>query len=58
MCLRGYDYSRPGIYFITIVVQNRLHMFGNVINGKMVLNHDNQRIYSWCEKTPMETIRW
>ncbi|MCD6400671.1 MAG: hypothetical protein J7L73_01965 [Anaerolineales bacterium] len=36
--LKGYDYSQPGAYFITIVTQNREFLFGDVINGKMVLN--------------------
>jgi REP element-mobilizing transposase RayT len=36
--LRGYDYSQPGRYFITICSKHRAHLFGDVINGKMVLN--------------------
>ncbi|MEO9887813.1 MAG: transposase [Balneola sp.] len=38
MRLQGYDYSRPGFYFITICVQNMKHIFGDVIDGKMHLN--------------------
>ncbi|MGM0377476.1 MAG: transposase [Bacteroidota bacterium] len=36
--LQGYDYSSPGEYFITICTQNRESLFGDVINGEMVLN--------------------
>ncbi len=36
--LQGYDYSRPGFYFITICVQNMKHIFGDVHDGKMYLN--------------------
>lgn len=36
--LKGHDYSRPGAYFITICTQDRLHLFGEVKNGKMILN--------------------
>ncbi len=36
--LREYDYSQPGAYFITICTQNRTCLFGNVVDGKMVLN--------------------
>jgi len=36
--LQSYDYSRKGIYFITICTKNSEDMFGNVIDGKMVLN--------------------
>lgn len=36
--LKGFDYSRPGEYFVTICTQNRICLFGDVINGTMVLN--------------------
>ena len=36
--LKGYDYSQPGGYFVTIVTQNRLCLFGEVVGEKMHLN--------------------
>ncbi len=36
--LKGYDYTLPGYYFITICTQNRIHRFGKIIDGKMQLN--------------------
>ena len=36
--LKGYDYSQAGLYFITICVKNRQCLFGNIANGKMILN--------------------
>ena len=36
--LPGYDYSRPGAYFVTIVAQDRLCLFGEVVDGEMRLN--------------------
>jgi REP element-mobilizing transposase RayT len=36
--LQGYDYSRAGAYYITIVVQGRGHLFGEVVNWEMKLN--------------------
>ncbi len=36
--LKGYDYSQAGLYFITICVQNRECLFGEIINGEMFLN--------------------
>ena len=36
--LKGYDYSQPGAYFITIVTQNRACLFGAVMDGEMRLN--------------------
>ncbi len=36
--LKGYDYSQPGFYFITICTKNRAHVFGKINNGVMHLN--------------------
>ena len=36
--LRGYDYSRAGAYFVTMCVQNRACLFGDVVDGQMVVN--------------------
>jgi putative transposase len=36
--LKGYDYTRAGAYFITIVTQNRVCLFGAVVEGRMRLN--------------------
>ncbi|HOO14890.1 MAG TPA: hypothetical protein PKU90_02960 [Candidatus Paceibacterota bacterium] len=36
--LQGYDYSQPGIYFITLCTQNRECLFGEILNGEMRLN--------------------
>jgi REP element-mobilizing transposase RayT len=36
--LKGYDYSRPGWYFITINCKNRARLFGEIKDGEMILN--------------------
>ncbi|MFA6104852.1 MAG: transposase [Victivallaceae bacterium] len=36
--LKGYDYAQPGAYFITICTQNRACLFGEIVDGEMVLN--------------------
>lgn len=36
--LKKYNYSDVGWYFVTICTQNREYLFGNIIDGKMVLN--------------------
>jgi REP element-mobilizing transposase RayT len=37
--LPGYDYSRPGYYFVTMCIHNRRrNLFGNVVGGEMVLS--------------------
>lgn len=40
--LKGYDYSHTGLYFITICVQRRECLFGEIFNGRMILNHAGQ----------------
>ena len=45
--LKEYDYSRPGGYYVTIVTQNRVCLFGDVVAGKMALN-DWGRIVQRC----------
>jgi putative transposase len=40
--LKGYDYTRVGGYFVTIVTHQRQHIFGEVVKGKMVLNEWGQ----------------
>ena len=37
--LKGYDYSQAGLYFITICVKDRDCFFGEIKNGKMLLNN-------------------
>jgi len=36
--LKGYDYSREGLYFITICTHNRECLFGEIVDGNMILN--------------------
>lgn len=36
--LKNYDYSQQGSYFITLVTQDRIHLFGKIEDGKMILN--------------------
>ena len=35
--LKGYDYTQPGAYFVTFCSHQRAHIFGEVVNGEMVL---------------------
>ena len=36
--LQGYDYTRPGAYFVTICTYGREHLFGTVMDGGMQEN--------------------
>lgn len=51
--LKGYDYSQAGLYFITICVQNRICLFGDVINGKMMLNDAGKMVENEWLKLPL-----
>ena len=33
-----YNYNSQGYYFITVCVKNMIHVFGEIKNGKMILN--------------------
>jgi len=49
--LKGYDYSQPGAYFITLCIHDRwIRMFGDVDNGKMVLNDCGVIADEWIGK--------
>ncbi|GHT17738.1 hypothetical protein FACS189429_2510 [Bacteroidia bacterium] len=50
--LRNYDYSGRGLYYITICVQNRVCLFGNVVDQQMILNQFGQIAFDcWQEIT-------
>ncbi len=36
--LHGYDYSRPGMYFVTICAHEKEHVFGEIVDGEMNSN--------------------
>ena len=35
--LKGYDYSKPGAYFVTVCTKNRLPLLGIVNNAEIIL---------------------
>ena len=36
--LKGYDYSQPGAYFVTICAHDKKCLFGDVVDGEMRVN--------------------
>jgi REP element-mobilizing transposase RayT len=40
--LQGYDYARAGVYYVTIVAQNRENLFGEIVDASMRLNEFGQ----------------
>jgi len=49
--LKAYDYSQTGLYFVTICTRNREHLFGEICDGKMVLNAYGRIAYDEWLKT-------
>jgi len=50
--LKGYDYSPPGASFETIVTKDRACLFGEVVDGDLVLNeYGKQAKFVW-ERIP------
>jgi len=48
--LNGYDYSQAGLYFITICVQGRCYLFGEIVDGEMILNDAGRMVEKeWLE---------
>ncbi|MEX2379312.1 MAG: hypothetical protein WD530_01100 [Vicingaceae bacterium] len=45
--LKGYDYSRAGLYFITICCQDQAMMFGCIANDQMILNDAGRMVEKW-----------
>ena len=50
--LRGYDYSQAGAYFVTVCVQGREPLFGDVVDGEMRLNNAGQMVAQCWHELP------
>ena len=49
---KGYDYAQAGLYFVTICVQNRTCLLGDIRNGQLALNGAGQMVESEWLKLP------
>ncbi len=48
--LKEYDYSSAGLYFITVCIQDRLCLMGEITNGQMILNDAGKMVQmQWSE---------
>lgn len=45
--LKGYDYTKEGVYFLTICAQNREQVFRDIRNGVAILNPAGEMIEKW-----------
>jgi REP element-mobilizing transposase RayT len=48
--LKGYDYTSPGVYFVTVVAYHRDNIFGEIAGGGM-------RVNEWGEIAHMEWMK-
>jgi putative transposase len=49
--LSNYDYSQEGSYFITLVTQDRIRLFGKIEDGKMMLSSVGKIVEEEWKKT-------
>ena len=45
--LRGYDYAQANPYFVTLCTQEKLGLFGEVVDGEMHLNNAGLMVEEW-----------
>ena len=50
--LKGYDYSQAGAYFVTICTQHRECLFGEIVDGEMVLNDAGRMVQTGWDGIP------
>lgn len=50
--LRDYDYSQAGVYFVTICVEERECLFGEIVGGEMRLNHYSTIVQACWDDLP------
>lgn len=50
--IKGYDYASSGAYYVTIVVQGRECLFGEIIDSEMNLNEYGEIVQKWWDKIP------
>ncbi len=50
--LKNWDYSSSGAYFITICTKDKIHYFGNIIDGKMRLSEIGKIAYHFWKEIP------
>lgn len=54
--LPGYDYSRPGMYFVTLCAWNRGCIFGKIAHGQMRLNSSGMIVRGeWLRTSALRT---
>ncbi len=50
--LKGYDYSHAGAFFVTICLQHRACLLGEIVDGMMRLNNAGQMVNTVLDEIP------
>jgi REP element-mobilizing transposase RayT len=50
--LQDYDYSEPGAYFVTICLQGKANLLGEIAHDAMCLNDAGRMIEHWWQELP------
>ena len=50
--LKGYDYSQPGAYFVTICAYDKMPLFGRVVDGAMRLSESGKIAHEFWNEVP------
>jgi putative transposase len=50
--LQGFNYSQDGAYFVTICVQDKCPLFGEMSGGEVTLNDASRMVNAWWTKLP------
>ena len=48
--VKGYDYSQPGYFFVTICSKNQENIFGEIVESTIILNNCGQMVNKWWQK--------
>jgi REP-associated tyrosine transposase len=54
--LKGYNYTQPGAYFVTICTKNRACLFGEAVDGKMLLNDAGRMVQTVWDEMPVHYV--
>ncbi len=50
--LKDYNYSENGAYFVTVCTQNRENLFGEIVEGKMILSQAGKIVLNCWQEIP------
>jgi len=54
--LRGYDYAGGGAYFITICTQDGIFLFGQIVEGEMILSEEGSIVQRIWDTLPQRFV--